>query len=102
MGKKRIAPALLATLRRKAVACGEDQNSWMGYLLVLRYLDDALRRVPSRQALENCDEEGIEHFFETELEHLARTLADIFPARGPEELVYYMIRPPRPRKTLSE
>lgn len=74
MGKK-ITPALFTTLRRKAASCDDAQNSWIGYVLILRYLDEALRRVPSHQAIEDCDEEDIEQLFERELEHLACTLA---------------------------
>lgn len=63
-------------------------NSWSGYAIFLRYLDQAQRRVLSLEDLDGCD---IDAVLTTELERLAVMLAEIFPTEGYEELYSYLL-----------
>lgn len=80
---------LLELAQRKVAEC-DVSSSWVGYAAILRYVNEALQRLPQPGALAACDEEDMERILEAELEHLASAVSEIFPGRGPEELTYYV------------
>ncbi len=85
-----IAPELLEKLRQRSAADPFPGSSWACYAVMLRYVHDALQRVPSLEALDACTDDEMDLLLGTELEHLAAAVAEIFPGSGPEELVYYL------------
>ncbi len=84
-----IAPEILEHLQQQA-ARSDSPNSWECYAVVLQYASEALQRIPTREALEACNNDEIDHILEAELEHLASAVHKIFPGMGPEELAYYL------------
>ena len=88
-----ISPELLERLQQKSATHSFSPNSWACYAAVLRYVNEALRRVPSLEALDACSDDDIDLILEAELEYLASATTEIFPVRGPEELFYYLKMP---------
>ncbi len=88
-----ISPELLETLQQKSDACSYSGNSWRGYAVIVRYIREALQRIPSSETVNTGTEDAIDRIFEAELEYLARAVAEIFPVRGLEEFVYYLDTP---------
>jgi hypothetical protein len=86
-----ILPELLEKLQQKSDASSYSDNSWEGYVAILRYVSEVCQRVPTLAALEAYkDDDDIDHILETELEHLASLVAEIFPRRGLQGLEYYL------------
>ncbi len=84
-----ISSDILEHLQKRA-AESDAPNSWGCYAALLQYVSGALGRVPELAALEACNNSDSDLILERELEHLAVTVAEVFPGRGPEELVYYL------------
>ena len=85
-----ISSELLEKLQQKSDADGSSGNAWACYAILLRYMNEAIRRTPSPEALDACSDDDIDLILGAELEHLASTVVEIFPVRGPDELFYYM------------
>ena len=90
-----ISLALLDAVHRKTEISAHTGDSWTGYAIILRYLKEALERIPSIEAVQACDEDDIDRIFEVELEHIANMVADVFPGSGLNELAYYLESPPQ-------
>lgn len=88
--KNNISPALLEKLAQKSAMDGSSGNSWDCYAVILRYIDEALQRVPLPEALDACNSDDIDLILGSELEYLASAVVEIFPVRGPDELFYYL------------
>lgn len=85
-----ISLALLDAVHRKTEVSTHTGDSWTGYAIILRYLKEALERLPSIAAVAACTDDDIDRIFEAELEHIASMVAAVFPGGGVDELAYYL------------
>jgi hypothetical protein len=81
-----ISAELLQTIEARA----EPKNSWEGYATVLRYLQNAVLRVPTQAMIEQSD---IDRIFSIELHYIAALVSDIFSGEGMDELESYLYDP---------
>ncbi len=87
-----ITEEFLEALEKRAREDCIPSNSWEGYLIFLRFLSEALGRVPTVDQLETCD---IDQIFGNELERLAQMVAKLFKREPFEELSTFLRVPPQ-------
>lgn len=81
-----IDPRLFDLLDQRS----QPHNSWDGYRDIMRYLEGAMKRIPSVAQLTLWTDDDVERHFISEVTYVAALVFDLFPGEGPEELSSYL------------